>query len=252
MKKNRLACPVCLLLVIFFIASCGGAQLRKEQSKTSRKLGEAYLQDQNYTYALRELLEAEKLYSNDHILHNYLGIAYKYKGKPDLAIKHFKKALKIKHDYAPAKNNLGAAYFDKKDWDSAIACYKEVAENLLYATPHYPLYNLGRAFYEKKEYPLSEKYYLDALEMEPDYAEALQGLGRTYIAMGRIVEAVTALESTVEKAPEFSRAYFDLGRAYRLSRKYKKAYSAYNKVIKLAKGTPLAVEAEKEIERLKR
>ena len=130
------------------------------------------------------LIAAEKLYSNDHILHNYLGIAYRQKGKPDLAIKHFKTSLKIKYDYAPARNNLGAAYFDKKDWDRAIACYKEVAENLLYATPHYPLYNLGRAFYEKKEFQLSEKYYLAALEMEPEFAIALQGLGKTYIGTG--------------------------------------------------------------------
>ena len=252
MKKNRLAWPTCLLLVIFFIASCGGAQLRKEQSNASRKLGEAYLKDQNYTSALKELLEAEKLYSNDHILQNYLGIAYRQKGKPDLAIKHFKKSLKIKHDYAPAKNNLGAAYFDKKDWDSAIACYKEVAENLLYATPQLPLYNLGRAFYEKKEFRLSEQYYLAALEMEPEYTDALQGLGKTYIAAGRLTEAEMALESAVKKEPEFSRAYFYLGKAYRLSRKYKKAYSAYSKVIKLAEGTPLAIEAEKEIKRLKR
>ncbi|MBT8357231.1 MAG: tetratricopeptide repeat protein [Desulfobacterales bacterium] len=207
MKKNRLAWTTCLLIAIFFIASCGGAQLKKDQSKASRNLGEAYLKDQNYTSALRELLEAEKLYSDDHILHNYLGLAYRHKGKPDLAIEHYKKSLKLKHDYAPARNNLGTAYFDKKDWDSAIACYKEVAENLLYATPHYPLYNLGRAFYEKKEYSLSEKYYLAALEQEPEYAVALQGLGRTYIAMGRITEAVTALESAVKKIPEFAIAY---------------------------------------------
>ncbi|MBT8351533.1 MAG: tetratricopeptide repeat protein [Deltaproteobacteria bacterium] len=252
MKKNRFACPVCLLLVIFFITSCGGAQLRKEQSKASRELGKEYLRGKNYTYALRELLEAEKLYSDDHILHNYLGLAYRHKGKPDLAIEHYKKSLKLKHDYAPARNNLGTAYFDKKDWDSAIACYKEVAENLLYATPHYPLYNLGRAFYEKKEYSLSEKYYLAALEQEPEYAVALQGLGRTYIAMGRITEAVTALESAVKKIPEFAIAYFDLGKVYRLSRKYKKAYGAYNKAIKLAPGTPLAVEAKKELRKLKR
>ena len=271
MRKNQLIWPVYILLFIFFIASCGGAQLRKEQAEASRKLGKAYLEDKNYTYALKELLEAEKLYSNDHILHNYLGITYRQKGKPDLAIKHFKKSLEIKHDYAPARNNMGAAYFDKKDWDNAIACYKEVADNLLYATPYYPLYNLGIAYYEKKEYKLSEKYFLDAIEERPNYSDALHGLGKTYIAMGRIPEAAAALESIVRQMPKFpnenftlngnyrltnkykfAEVYFDLGRAYQLLRKYKKTYSAYNKVIKLAQGTPLAVKAEKEIKRLKR
>ena len=271
MKKNRLIWPGYLLLIIFFMASCGGAQLRKKQAETSRKLGEAYLQDQNYTYALRELLKAEELYPDDHLLQNYLGIAYRQKGKPDLAIKHFKKSLKLKHDYAPARNNIGAAYFDKKDWDAAIACYKEVAGNILYATPHFPLYNLGRAYYEKKAYKLSEKYFLAAIEEKPNYFDALHGLGQTYIAMGKISEAAAALESIVRQTPKFgyedfdlsgnyrltakykfAEVYFDLGGAYQLLRKYRKAYSAYNKVIKLAQETPLAVEAKKEIKKLKR
>ena len=263
--------PVSLLLFIFLIVSCGGSQLRKEQAETSRKLGEAYLQDQNYTYALRELLKAEELYPDDHLLQNYLGIAYRQKGKPDLAIKHFKKALKLKHDYAPARNNMGAAYFDKKDYDSAIACYKEVAGNLLYATPRYPLYNLGRAYFEKKEYKRAEKYFLAAIEKRPNYFDALHGLGQTYIAMGKIPEAAATLESIVRQMPKvanenfdlsgnyrltakykFAEVYFDLGRAYKLLRKYRKAYSAYNKVIILAPETFLAVNAEKEIKRLKR
>ena len=96
MKNNRLSWFGFLVLVIFFVASCGGTQLRKEQAEASRKLGEAYLKDKNYTYALRELLKAEELHPDDHILQNYLGIAYRQKGKPDLAIKHFENALKLK------------------------------------------------------------------------------------------------------------------------------------------------------------
>jgi len=253
MKKNQLIWPGYLLLIIFFIASCAGdVQLRKEQAEASRKLGEAYFQEGNYTYALRELLKAEELYPDDHILQNDLGIAYRMKGKADLAIRHFKKALKLKPDYAPARNNLGAAYFDKKDWDAAIVCYKVVAGNILYATPHFPLNNLGRAYYEKKAYKLSEKYYLEALEMEPKYVPALQGLGQTYIAMGKNSEAVAALESAVKEAPEFARAYFYLGKAYRLSSKYNKAYAAYKKVLSLVPETPLAVEAEKEMKKMKK
>ena len=253
MKKKQLVWTGYIFLIIFFMVSCAGdVQLRKEQAKASRKLGEAYFQDGNYTRALRELLKAEKLYPDDHILQNDLGIAYRMKGKADFAIRHFKKALELKPDYAPARNNLGAAYFDNKDWDAAIACYKEVAGNMLYATPHYPINNLGRAYYEKKAYKLSEGYYLEALEMEPKYVPALQGLGQTYIAMGKISEAVAALESAVKEASEFARAYFYLGKAYRLSRKYDKAHAAYNKVLSLVPETPLAVEAGKEIKKMKK
>jgi len=252
MKRNQIEKTGCLLLLVFFIASCAGdIRLRIEQERALRKVGEAFLNEANYTYALRELLKAEKLYPDDHILQNDLGIVYRKKGKADLSIIHFKKALKIKPHYSPARNNLGAAYYDKKDWDRAIACFKKVADDLLYATPHYPLYNLGRCYYGKKEYKLSEKYYLAALDEQPKFASAFLGLGQTYIAMKRFSEAVTALESAVKIVPDYAGAYFYLGRAYRLSHKNKKAYIAYRKVIGLMPEQPLAVEAEKEIKKIK-
>jgi tetratricopeptide (TPR) repeat protein len=253
MNKNLPIRLVFLLLSIFSIASCfWNSEFRREQAEASRKLGEAYIIDGNYTRALKELLKAEKQYPDDHILHNDLGIVYKEKGRYDLAIKHFKKALKFKPNYAPARNNLGTAYFEKKDWDAAIICFKQVSNNLLYATPHYPLYNLGRAYYHKKEYLLSEKYYIGALDKKPNFAVALQGLGKTYISMGKIPEALAALESAVKAAPEFAQAYFNLGEAYQLSRRYKKARDAYNKVISLESEASLVLKAQKEINKLKK
>ena len=112
MKKNMCVWVGLVLLTLFLAACAGNKQLKKEQAEATRKLGEAYLRQGNYTAALSELRKAEKLYPQDHILQNDLGIAYRKKGKTDLAIKHFKKAIKLKPDFAPAINNLGTAYFD--------------------------------------------------------------------------------------------------------------------------------------------
>jgi Tfp pilus assembly protein PilF len=132
------------LFLVFFIASCAtNIEVRKKQEEASRNLGEAYMQQGDFSSALREFLKAEKIYSKDPYLQNDLGLAYMAKGRLDIAIKHFKKAVKLKPDYTPARNNLGAAYFDKKDWDLAIACFKEIVDDIFYATPHYPLTNLG-------------------------------------------------------------------------------------------------------------
>ena len=40
---------------------------------------------------------------------------------------------------------------------------------------------------------LPEKYYLEALRIEPTYWPALKGLGRTYVARGKAAQAVAAL-----------------------------------------------------------
>ncbi len=247
---KRYAWTTCTLLILCVVSCAGNLELRKKQEEASRNVGEAYLGQGDYTAALKEFLKAEKLYPHDPHLQNDLGLTYMAKGKLDIAINHFKKAVKIKPDYAPARNNLGTAYLAKKDWDAAIANFNEVTGDLLYATPHYPFSNLGWAYYNKKEYNLSEKYYLEALKIEPGFVVALRGLGRTYIAMGRISEAVANLEKAVKISPRFAESYFDLAKAYTLSGKYKKAVNAYNKVIELAPGSPLANEARKEAEKV--
>ena len=252
MKTNRFVLSLSLFLV-FCIASCAtNIEVRKKQGEASRNLGEAYMQQRDFSSALREFLKAEKLYSKDPYLQNDLGLAYMAKDRLDLAVKHFKKAIKLKPDYTPARNNLGAAYFDKKDWDLAIACFKEIVDDILYATPHFPLTNLGWAYYNKQEYELAEKYYRDALNLEPNFFKALRDLGRTYMAMERAADAVAILEKAVKNYPRSVEAYFYLAKAYSLSGEYKKAINAYNKVIELAPDSFIAGEAQKEVEKIKR
>jgi Tfp pilus assembly protein PilF len=245
MKKRRLGWTAFVFIVICVVSCTANLEVRKKQEVASRNLGEAYLRKGDYTSALREFLKAETLYPDDPYLQNDLGLTYMGKKKLDLAVKHFKKAIKIKPDYAPAMNNLGTAYIAKKEWDTAIAYFKEVANNLIYTTPHFPLSNLGWAYYNKKDYALAEKYYLDALKIEPKFINALLGLGQTYIALGRIPEAVATLKKAIDIYPRFAQLYLELAKAYTLSRDYKKALAAYNKIAELVPGSPIAQEAER-------
>ncbi|MDO9565190.1 MAG: tetratricopeptide repeat protein [Candidatus Desulfaltia sp.] len=250
MKINNFMWAASILL-IFFLGSCAAnLELRKNQEEAIRNFGEAYIREGDYTKALGKLLEAEKLYSKDPHLQYDLGLVYMAKERIDLAIHHFKKAVEIKSDYTPAKNYLGVAYLAQKRWDDAISCFKEITGDLLYVTPHYPLSNLGWAYYNKKEYDLAEKYYKDALKIEPKFAIALNGLGKTYLATGRISKAIATFEKAVKNSPNSAELYLDLADAYRLSREYKKALDAYNKVVEIAPDSPLAVDAQKEIKNL--
>ena len=253
MNRYRLNWTV-LLIIALYVVSCATANMdvQKQQGEAVRNLGEEYYKQGNYTSALRELLKAEALYPNDPYLQDDLGLTYKAKKRLDLAIKHFKKALELKPDYAPAKNNLGTVYLDKKEWDTAIKYFKEISENMLYATPYIALSNLGWAYYNKKEYTLSETCYLKALDLEPKFINAQRGLGLTYIAMGRIDEAVKIFEKAVKDYPKFAPLYDDLAKVYVLSHDYEKAIDAYQKVIELAPGSPIAEEAEKAARRIKR
>lgn len=255
---KRVCCSFFLLL--FLLTACTtDLKMQKRLAEDKRNIAGAYIGQKNYTQALKELLEAEELYADDPYLQNDLGFVYMEKEKPDLAIQHFKKALSLKSDYSAAKNNLGVAYMKNEQWDEAIACFKELSENLLYTTPQNPLFNLGWAYFQKKDYNQSEKYYKrtlglydDGLNKDVVYIKVLHGLGLNYMETNRSREAVVLLEKAVQFAPRVAELFFDLGRAYTLAQEYPKALKAYNKVIELIPDRSLAREATVAAEEIKR
>ena len=253
MKKIGLLAASCIVLVSVFLACTSNENLeqQKQQAEASRNLGEAYLRQRNYTAALKELLKAEAMNPDDYFVQNDLGLAYYYKGEADKAIYHFKKSLAIKDDYAPARNNLGNAYAEKQEWDLAIEQYRIVTSDLLYATPQFPYSNLGVAYYHKKQYGISEKYFKQALKITPGFDRALYGLAKTYIATGKVAEAVKTLEVAVEKNPEIQGLHFELAQAYMLQRDYRKAYAAYIRVVQIDPDSPLGDRAQQEAQRIK-
>jgi len=253
MKKIWLVAASCILLFGLLMACSTKENLahQKAQAEASRNLGEAYLREGKYSAALRELTKAEAMTPDDYFLQSDLGLAYLYKGQTDKAIDHFKKSLAIKDNYGPARNNLGNAYMEKKEWDKAIEQYEIVLSNMLYATPQFPYSNLGYAYYYKKDYRRSEQNFKKALDITPDFARALYGLAKTYIASGRIAQAVETLEFAVEKHPENASLHFELAETYKRNRDYRRAYGSYIRVVQLDPDSPLADQALKEAKRIK-
>jgi tetratricopeptide (TPR) repeat protein len=134
-----------------------------------------------------------------------------------------------------------------EDWDSAIECFELLTADLLYATPHYPLANLGKAYYEKKAYSEAVSYYQKSIAMKPGFVNALYGLGRTYLAMGKVRKAADALERAVKAAPGLAEVRFELATVYRLLGDEDRAKSEYEQVVILAPGSDLAREAKQEL-----
>lgn len=245
--------PVRSILIVSMLALLSACALPDQdvmkRQHALRIYGEAYMDKGDYTAALRELLKAESLYADDPVLQRDIGQVYMAKGKPELAKDRFKKAIALKPDYSAAKNDLGVAFMAMKDWDAAIYNFKALSEDLLYATPHYPLVNLGNAYFNKQEYEQALQSYQKALELQPKFVNAMQGLARTYIAQSRQSDAVRVLEKASQVAPDDALVFLDLGRAYASVKDTGKAAKAFKRVIELNPDTPLAEQAKKELAR---
>lgn len=248
-RKAIYAFVPCILFFLLF--SCSHQTREKlQEAEAIRNLGEAYFKEGKYTPALKELLKALEMNPDDPYTHYTLGLTYMAKEKPGMAVPHFEEAIELKPDYAPAINNLGTAYLALEKWDDAINTFKKLTNDLLYATPHYPLSNIGFAYYKKGEYETARDYYKKALDQEPSFIIAMYGMGRTQIALGNLKDAMVILKKGEALAPLSPEIQFELGKLYTLINDTGKAKEAFQKVIKLSPDTPLAETAKVELESL--
>jgi len=246
--NSRIHLLTLFLCILMGATACTATQEKNAKQATAyRELAEAYIAERQYTLALQELLKAEKLSPNSALIQNDLGLVHMIKDRMDLSVKHFKLALDFKPDYAEAMNNLATAYLKMEDWDEAITYLDKLSQNLVYATPHYALLNLGWAYFNKKDYAQAEKYYKlaikhydDGFSKDETYIKALGGLARTYTATGKLAPALSTFGTAIKWAPNYAPTYFYLGQTYEKAGQSRDAKMAYLKVLDLAPDSEIA------------
>ncbi len=207
------------LLLLLVIAGCasGSDQLRFGKSNPAAyhyQMGLSYLGERNYTSALIELTEAEKLDpENPELLYN-LGLAFIGKKRPDLAEQRFQKAIMLKPDYTTARNDLGFAYLELKRWDSAIQQFKIVKDDIFYENNENAVINLGLAYLGKGDYPKALEELRSVAAANPRNPVIRLSLGRVWFAMDRAEQAIAEYKKALDIYSEFGAAHYYIGLAY--------------------------------------
>jgi type IV pilus assembly protein PilF len=252
-KKLSICWPLLLIIAVLMVSCAAQNSIRNTRmAAAKRDVGEAYMRQGDYTAALRELLEAEKLNPEDHIVQNDLGICFMNKKRMADAISHFKKAVAIKSNYASARNNLGTAYLALKEWDTAIEIFKGISKDALYGTPHYPLSNIGLAYFHKGEFKTALRYYKEALKIKDTFVNALRGAGRCYLALNDGRLALKYLERAVKIAPKVPELHYELAEANLLIGRTAQAIISYESAVELAMPeSDIAVKARKRLQSIR-
>lgn len=241
--------------LLMFLIITGCASHTKEHTKiatATRALGEAYMAQGNYIAALRELLDAEKIIPQDPFLQYDLGLVYMAREKYDLAENHLKKAIVLKNNYTAAQNSLGVVFMKQKEWDTAIALFRKTSTNLLYATPHYPLSNMGWAFLGKGDLKGAEAIFKEALKAKPNFINAIHGLASTYLARGDSRRSKKLIDKAILKYPKAPILHADLAKILEKKGNFQSAMRSWQQVVNLAPGNKLADEAARQLKQLSR
>lgn len=120
--------------------------------------------------------------------------------------------------------------------DEAEAAYKE----LLTKAPSIPEihYNLGFLYSQKKDWVNAEAAFLKALEVKPDYGDAMVALGRVYQDSGQGQKAIDLMSKG--SAGSDPKAQFNLGIMLMNQNKDEEALAAFKKTVEL---DPASAEA---------
>lgn len=93
--------------------------------------------------------------------------------------------------------------------------------------------NLGDVYQELKDYHSAKAAYEMALDINPNYINALNNLGNTYVQMGQLKEAVILFQKVLGISPRDFHAHLNLGVVYSRLENYPKAIEFYEKTIRI-------------------
>ncbi|MBN2464882.1 tetratricopeptide repeat protein [candidate division WOR-3 bacterium] len=143
--------------------------------------------------------------------HNNLGLALQRNGELEQAVSAYTEATRVRNgDYAEAWYNLGNLYFERAptlanepeqqaDYGRAIDAYRMAVKHAPgFSGAHY---NLGQAYYARKDLPAALAAYQAAVKTNPKHAGAWHNMGIVYRDLGKPELAVEAIEKAVTLNP---------------------------------------------------
>jgi tetratricopeptide (TPR) repeat protein len=243
-----------ILLVFLLLAGCLKTPWDYHQADMHMNLGKAYIEANQYIPALKELLEAEKYTPSDPRIHFHLGIAYHGIGVDDKAVAALKKAVDLKPEYSEAHNMLGILYYNTRQWDMAIASFERALANLVYETPANALYNMGRAYHQKGDYPQAMSRYQEALRRAPNTVLGpiiFKDMGVTSLAMGRVDEATLHLKRALADVPDYAEAQYWLAECSARKKDRAEAIRQFQALAERAPESEFGVKAQGRLNDLK-
>ncbi len=228
-----------LLLLLPVLAGCTTTSATGKPAAYHYQMGVSFLEEGNYTAALVDLTEADKLDPDNAELQYNLGRALTGKRRLDLAEQRFLQALALRPNYSEARNDLGVIYLEMGRWEDAIQQFKAVKDDLFYPHHDFSVINLGLAYLGKGEFAKALEELESVRNSAPRNPVVKVAIGRVYFAQGNIDQALEEYRRALEIAPNYASAHFHLGLALMKQSNLAAARAEFKEVVKITPDSEL-------------
>jgi type IV pilus assembly protein PilF len=124
---------------------------------------------------------------------------------PDEAVRHFRKAVAAEPPNPEAWNNYGVFLCERGKIDEAITWFQKAIANAFYRTPEEANLNAGLCLMKKPAPTVAEKYFREALRINPGLPGALYQMAKISLDSGQALSARGFIEryfQATEDTPE--------------------------------------------------
>ena len=192
--------------------------------------------------------DLKKLFPRPAIKEFDAGVKADAHHRPDDAIKHYEKALKIAPDFYPARNNLGTAYLNKGSYAAAEEQFKHAIR--LNSNDAAAYFNLGNLHYLTHRYDQGLNWVDQGLNKEPSSAFGHFLKGSLVSASGDSVQAEKELRRSLDLDPKLGKAHLALVNLYLRQKRDTEAVVELQAFLKILPDDPLAPKVREVLKRL--
>jgi tetratricopeptide (TPR) repeat protein len=221
-----------------------GVPARAQQSDALRQCTAANLSSEQRLAICTAVIEADQeTWKNLAIAYDRRGIIYFDRRDYDRALADFDEAAKLDPTNVDPLNGRGRTYLAKGQFDRAIAEF----DLALALNPGFAIgfNNRGIAYQNKGEADRAIADYNQAIELRPEYSNAFANRGRAYQNKGNQAQAAADYDRAIELDPKNAFAFLSRGNLYLNQRDYDRAIADLDRAIALRPGYPEAVAARK-------
>ena len=221
----------------------------EEAASFNMTLGAQYLKQNNLGQAIAKLEKAVEQQPTLALAHTYLGFAYERYGETDKASTHYSKAVKLDPEDPISLNNYGTFLCRQDNALESLKYFERAAKNRRYQTPDAAMTNAGVCAKKIPDFVRADKYFRDAIRMNPRNAQAHYHLTDVNLELDKLVIAngffktyKTMLPNGIEN-PEY------LYLAYRLNKAMNKLDQAGQYALQLQQKFPKSAQTKELLDR---